>query len=187
MRISVEGNIGCGKSSLLAQLSKQWSVFEEPVGTWQTILELFYAAPQRWSLAMNLQALASFVRVPEGDQLVITERSPLSCKEVFARLATDERNMCEKEWQLFCDIYDKAAWTPDVIIYLSAPVTTVLHRIQQRNRAGEENISQDYITKVQSAHNGMLRKFRGEKHVVDACQSAEDVCSRVTDILEAYR
>lgn len=186
MRISVEGNIGAGKSSLLAKLSQRWPVYEEPVGAWQTILELFYAAPQRWSLAMNLQALASFTHIPDTDQVVITERSPTSCKEVFALLARDQGTMCEKEWQLFCDIYDKAAWSPDVIIYLSAPVTTSLHRIQQRARPGEENISQDYITKVQSAHNAMLRRFCGEKHVVDASQPAEAVCSRVTDILNAY-
>lgn len=186
MRISVEGNLGTGKSTLLQELGRGWDVYPEPLAEWHALLEAFYADPQRWSLSMNLQALLSFTRVPSSG-IVVTERSPLSCKEVFARLAKNGSSMTEKEWNLFCDIHNVAGWVPDVIIYLSLPVTAALSRVQTRGRTAEQGVTQDYLNKVQFAHNTMLRWYPGELHVVDASQPQEAVVSRVKDVLDAYR
>ena len=173
-------------SSLLKSLSRKWRVFEEPVEDWQPILGLFYTQPHRWCLHMNLQALLSFTNVPD-DGVVISERSPLSCKEVFSRLGKNEGVLSEKEWALFCDIYKSTAWVPDVIIFLASSTSTCLQRIQQRARPGEEPVTHDYLCKVQFAHNVMLRWYGKEVHLVDATQDAAAVLARVEDILDAYK
>lgn len=53
IRISIEGNIGCGKSTVLEQLRElqdqppwdQWFLLPEPVSDWQYLLGSFYGAP----------------------------------------------------------------------------------------------------------------------------------------------
>lgn len=191
MRISIEGNIGTGKSRLLAGLRDNgYFTVQEPVADWQEMLQRFYKNKQRWALSMNLTALLSFLDVPANAPnggLVVVERSPLSCLEVFARLQKNEGMMSEKEWQLFQDLHTITAWTPDVIIYLLSPATTCLDRVRGRARPGEEDISHDYLSKVHFAHNTMLRYFTEEFHVVDSSQDAPTVLSRVQDILKAYQ
>ena len=191
MRISIEGNIGTGKSRLLSSLQDQgMHVFQEPVDEWQDILQRFYQNKQRWALTMNLTALLSFLTVPEtstNSGPVIVERSPLSCFEVFTRLQKNEGMLSEKEWQLFQDLHSLFAWTPDVVIYLYSPAATCLDRVRQRGRAGESEITLDYLSKVHFAHNTMLRWYTGELHLVDSSQDPPTVLSRVQDILKAYQ
>lgn len=190
MRISVEGNIGCGKSELLRRLATLgYYVVPEPVVQWQPMLSLFYGAKQRWAMAMNLTALESFQTVPEtapDGGPVICERSPLSCIQVFSRLQRNEGLMTEKEWQLCQDLHDLVSWTPDVIVYLVTPVTTCLNRVHLRNRPGEEGIDFDYMTKLHNAHSFMLRYCKPEYHVVDSSKDAAVVAARVHDIIGAY-
>ena len=186
MRISVEGNIGCGKSRLLADLARDWRVQCEPVEEWRDILPLFYANRQRWALAMNARALLSFADVPDSEPVVV-ERSPLSCKEVFGRMHKNEGVLSEKEWQLLSDLYERVSWVPDVIIYLCCPPATCLERVQRRGRDGEQDVTHDYLAKLQFAHLTMLRWYEGEMHAVDATQDAATVTARVRDILLAYR
>jgi len=191
MRISVEGNVGSGKSSLLAHLSeKGWRVHQEPVDEWESILQLFYKNHQRWALTMTSCALYSFCDIPESDingDPVVVERSPLSCKEVFARLHKNEGVMSEKEWCLLSDLFAYCGWVPDVIIYLVTPTATCLERTRKRGRQSEQHVSHDYLAKIQFAHNTMLRWYDGQIHIVDASQEAEHVHAQVDDLLAAYR
>lgn len=189
MRISIEGNIGSGKSSLLRQLEGLYQVYPEPVDDWQPILSMFYAKPRRWSLQMNLQALLSFSKVPDQG-VVVTERSPLSCREVFARLGKKMHILSEKEWNLYCDIHKKVAWEPDVVIYLSCSTSTCLQRAQQRARCGEDDLSHEYLGDVECFHKLMLRWYnhnsKRDVHAVDASQDTEAVLARVKAILDSY-
>ena len=186
MRICVEGNVGCGKSHLLSSLTGDWEVRQEPVDQWHDLLKLFYADPRRWAFAMNVEALLSFASIPVTTDVTVIERSPLSCKEVFGRMHKNDGVMCDKEWQLLSDMYGTYGWEPDVIIYLSAPAAICLERTRKRARSGEEEVTHEYLSKLQFAHNTMLRWYTGEVHIVDATQTREAVTARVNDILQAY-
>ena len=71
--ISIEGNIGSGKSSVIKELKKykQFYYLEEPVDSWtnnkddngKTILDLFYRDNTRW--AYTFQNLAYITRVQQ--------------------------------------------------------------------------------------------------------------------------
>lgn len=188
-RISVEGNIGCGKSTLLRRLGKEWQVFLEPVADWAQLLKLFYDDPGRWGFAMNLQALLSFAGVPDGDasgRPVVVERSPLSCKEVFARLSLNQDHITSEEWTLFCELEHAYGWKPDIIIYLKSNPNTCLERVRTRSRAAESDVTRDHLTRLQLAHTTMLRFYEEQVHVVDASQDPDTVFQRVKDILDAY-
>ena len=136
MRISIEGNIGCGKSTVLDGLrSHGMEVFKEPVAEWGPLLKLFYEDKQRWAFAFNCKVLLSFVHVPPHGKTgpVVVERSPYSCRHVFAQMQSNEGQMSSKEWALFRKMHEQVGWEPEVIIYIRTPPSHCMPRISERS------------------------------------------------------
>lgn len=53
--ISLDGNIGAGKSSILKELKNiGYIIFPEDIDTWQPILDNFYNDPKRWSFTLQI-------------------------------------------------------------------------------------------------------------------------------------
>lgn len=186
MRISIEGNVGSGKSTLLRSLAEHCRVWQEPVEEWQELLQLCDKDRRRWALAMNSMVLLAFQRVPDTPEPLLTERSPLSCKEVFARTHHNHGAMTAAEWQLFCDLHKSFSWVPDVVIYLKSTPNVCMERVATRGRTGEEHVDKEYLSRLQFAHVTMLKYFKGDLHMVDASQEPGAVFERVAGILEAY-
>lgn len=189
MRICIEGNVGVGKSSVLAALSSSHVIYPEPVDLWEPLLQLFYNNKQRYACAMNAQVLLHYATVPDADprgRPVLVERSPLSCVEVFSRMQKNEGDMTEKEFQLLCDLQEDCGWTPDVIIHLTAPVPLCHARTVARGRKSEATVGEDYLNKLQFYYTTMLTWYKPELHVVDATQDSSVVAARVMDIVQAY-
>jgi deoxyadenosine/deoxycytidine kinase len=76
MKISIDGNIGCGKSSILERLCKdmRYPVFLEPVKDWTSWLHLFYKDPARWGLSFNIKVLLSFHDWKDNNYIAFYER-----------------------------------------------------------------------------------------------------------------
>lgn len=174
--ISLDGNIGSGKSTLLSELRKRIHdihLVDEPVGQWtslkngegKNLLELFYQDKKRWSYTFqNCAILTRLKNIKEAvekldttvknPQIIITERSVLTDKHVFAEMLHDCGDIDELEWQLYEEwfhIFGKQ-YPIRGIIYLSTSSTTSKSRIQIRNRQGEENISLDYLVALDAQH-----------------------------------
>jgi hypothetical protein len=110
IRISVEGNIGCGKSTVIQHLQQlqedpywsNWFILPEPVADWHSLLDPFYGAPSgsttRQIAATVLQqavlnAYALRVPNPATAPQIITERSPWSSLAVFLPIQDLPPNM----------------------------------------------------------------------------------------------
>lgn len=184
MRISVEGNIGSGKSSLLTALSRDHGlrVFLEPVQKWGDWLSLFYDDPRRWGLSFNLKVLTSFhdhhpssSGDREGD-LVLFERSPLTCRYVFTTLQHANGHMTDAELELFDDVYDRLRWEPDLILYVRTRPVTCMRRIERRAREAERHVALDYVTRVHARHEELLYHDASRPTaILDGEQPAEQV------------
>ena len=59
--ITIGGNIGCGKTTVLSNLSKEWTVFKEPLEKWGSWLDLFYTNPQRYAFSFQMKILHDFL------------------------------------------------------------------------------------------------------------------------------
>lgn len=170
MRIAVEGNIGAGKSSLLAKAVHAYPICPEPVEAWGDLLEKYYADPPTWSLPFNLRVLADFARVPST---CIVERSPGATRHVFTQLAFNDGLMTDAAFSIFKEYYARLAWTPDVIIYIDTPSDICFERVRQRGRPGEEGVSLDYLRKVSFLYDQYLKYAGCEVIRIDGTWNTE--------------
>ena len=174
--LSLDGNIGAGKSTLLHHIRTYLHdihVVDEPVGQWtelhdkegKNLQELFYEDKKRWSYTFqNCALLTRFKNIQEailkldstvkGPQVILTERSMLTDKHVFAEMLHDAGDLNNIEWDLYNNWFHTFGKTYPIhgIIYLSTSSTTSKERIHIRNRQGEDRIDLDYLNSLDMQH-----------------------------------
>jgi deoxyadenosine/deoxycytidine kinase len=148
--IVVEGPIGVGKTSLarrLAQLGNARLMLEVPEDN--PFLARFYEDRRRYALPTQLAFLLSRYeqarQLAQGDLFAgaIVADYMLEKDMLFARL-----NLDEAEFRLYQKIYadlKPQTPTPDLVIYLQAPVNTLLERVRRRSRGYERGIGEAYL------------------------------------------
>lgn len=168
MKISIEGNIGCGKSTLISRLctDTRLPVFLEPVEEWGEWLSMFYADPARWGMLFNTKVLMSFSKWKNNDFAAIYERSPVSNRYVFCQLQCDQGKVSQLELDLFDEIYKQVAWLPDAIIYVRTDPHISLQRMQKRARKCEEKVPLDYLQSVHQKYEDIVSKCENRDGVL---------------------
>ena len=173
--LSLEGNIGAGKSTLLEAIRVAMpdvEVVVEPVGEWlslktadgKSLLELFYEDKQRWAYTFQNCAILTRLRLLKQvlqntkKTVIITERSVLTDRYVFAEMLRASGDLNDIEWQLYLNWYDTFATELPMtgIIHLTTDVATSGFRIVKRGRHGEENIPVAYLTALEAQHQTWL-------------------------------
>ena len=161
--IVVEGPIGSGKTSLahvLAQHVGGEELFERPEEN--PFLERFYSDIARYALATQLTFLFQRVDQLAGvGQFDMFRRATvadfmLDKDPLFARL-----NLSDAEYRLYEKVYSHLkpqTPTPDLVIYLQAPVDTLVERVHRRGVDFERKISASYVGRLADAYS---RHFYG--------------------------
>lgn len=191
MIISIEGNIGSGKSKFI-QLFKQYLyektsfsdkfVFlSEPVDEWintknendENILEVFYKDRKRWSYTFQMNAFITKSKLLmncDKNKIIVSERSVLTDKHIFAKSCFEDSSMDKMEEQLYNKWFewltDNLNISPDLIVYLQASPKVSYERMLKRGRKEEENVSFEYIQKISDYHNEWLSKERTENVLI---------------------
>jgi deoxyadenosine/deoxycytidine kinase len=174
--ISLDGNIGAGKSTLLEILRlacPDVAMVREPVDDWmkmigddgKNILELFYHDTPRY--AYTFQHTTLMTRIANAreaiaehagkDTVLISERSILTDRHVFAEMLRSQGTLNKLEWDLYVRWYDLLTEHMPVagIIYLTTSVPTCETRIKTRGRPGEV-IATDYLHDLHAAHEAWV-------------------------------
>lgn len=198
MRIIIDGNIGCGKSTVMEHLERhlppEWRVVPEPLFAWQDLLTPFYEAPtdspERSSIAALLQVavLNGYAfHTPELSRFpkVIMERGPWSALEVFLPVqglpAHYDTIVYEAAYNMR-DALEKAL--PTAIVYLDADPQTCLQRIRSRDRPSEAMMNLEYLQLLHGAYKEALDSFDGPKCIIDAKQEPEAVAQAVLKAID---
>lgn len=189
MKISVEGNIASGKSTLVSRLQQttRVPVFLEPVNSW-TLLDKFYQDQVRWGFTFNTEVLLSMNKWKNNNYDSIYERSPNSCRFVFTQLMFEDGILMKEELDLFDKLFENFGWDQDVIIYVRTPPEICYQRMHQRGRECESSVSLDYLQKLDKAHAYMMEYLKQNKPSIkiieiDGIACADDVYNNVLNIL----
>ena len=163
--IVVEGPIGVGKTSLARLLAGARRRRPAARGTGSNpFLGNFYQDPRRWALATQLFFLFQRVNQLSGlKQLDLFERPTVADflfdkDPMFARL-----NLSDDEFALYQRIYEHLApqaVAPDLVIYLQAPVETLMARVRRRAASYERGISEDYLARLTAGLRALLSRVR---------------------------
>jgi deoxyadenosine/deoxycytidine kinase len=168
MIISLEGNIGAGKTTFLKALAAacpEYEIVLEPVDEWTTeyggrsILELLYEDKARWAFTFQacvLQTIAEVVKQAcKKDKIIITERSALTSRFVFAQMLKEGGFISEVEWALYLKLFQDYYTPLNGHIYLYTTVDVAAERIQKRGRHGE-TVPIDYLKDLEIKHGVWL-------------------------------
>ena len=189
--ISIEGNIGAGKTFLCDLLkANDVKVSQEPVNEWKigkiNILDHFYKNPTKYAYVFQTLVLRTRVEQVRGMENCIIERSVQS-DGLFGGLQHSLGNMDDVEYASYLYQYEQAIQdTPAITqhIYIKTSIDVCIQRISKRNRGQENKISENYLRKLEMAHerwlNGLdnVLVLNGNADWTDP-QSAKSVVSKV--------
>jgi deoxyadenosine/deoxycytidine kinase len=172
--ITIEGNIGAGKTTLAHLLSKHFNArlileefadnpflpkFYENPGQFAFPLELFFMAERYKQLKELLQQKDMFQTVTISDYLFT------KCL-LFAKV-----NLPDDEFRLYQRLFEiihQQLVQPDILIYLHAPVNKLQENIRKRNRVYEQKIPNEYLFNIQEKYTHYIKEHRIKTLFVDA-------------------
>jgi len=200
--------VGSGKSTLARALASRFGLqlALERVDQENPWLEAFYSSPESMrSYALNLQLhflatrFASMRRMRGLGGSWVLDRTWYEDAEVFAGGLHEQGLMSDDEWQLYRRLYAEllyapAARPPRLLIYLHAPLPTILGRIAERGRAMERHVETGYWERLHARYAGWIAGFRHcpvlfidvreyDLHG-DASDAIEEISARVRQRLE---
>ena len=168
--ISIDGNIGSGKSTFLNLLKEKYGDFfyfaKEPVEEWLDIngvnlLDKFYQDKERWSYTFqNYAYITRILELEKGlksdKNIIITERSVNTDKHIFAKMLTEDNYMSQFELDLYNTWFHYFNIQVEGQIYIKTTLDNCIHRIQERNRDCETNIEKKYLSSLDKNHENWL-------------------------------
>ena len=183
--ISIEGNIGSGKSTLIEMLKKipfaDYNIknlnvrdiifIPEPVDEWnsikdkngETILSKFYNDTKKYSFAF--QMMAYITRLAKTHEIIkknpncifISERTLFTDKFVFCQMLYDSGFIEEVEYKIYNKWFDEFNTIAiKNYIYVKSNPDVCLDRVIKRNRNGEQSITKEYLTDCHKYHSKWL-------------------------------
>jgi deoxyadenosine/deoxycytidine kinase len=172
--VTIEGNIGAGKTTLAHILSKKFNArlvleefadnpflpkFYENPDQYAFPLELFFMAERYKQLKELLQMKDMFQHITISDYLFT------KCL-LFAKV-----NLPEEEYKLYqklFEIINPQLLQPDILIYLHSPIEKLKENIKKRNREYEQQIPDDYLISLQDTYNNYIKQHNIKTIFVDA-------------------
>jgi deoxyadenosine/deoxycytidine kinase len=165
--VLVAGNIASGKTSLTERLGSRlgWRTAFESVAD-NPYLADFYGDMRQWSFHLQIFFLGhraqQYLDLARGPESAIADRSIYEDAHIFARALFHLGNLSERDYQAYRTVFDQVVDTlpsPDLLLYLQAPVPVLLDRIGQRGRDIESGISGDYLSLLETFYEEWMQGF----------------------------
>lgn len=188
--VSIEGNIGSGKSTILKLLKEYFNenkniiFLQEPVDEWEkikdknnvTILAKFYENQEKYSFAFQMMAYISRLSLlkktieKNPDAIIITERCLNTDRYVFAKMLYDNGKLEDVEYQIYLNWFEHFLDIQKIqkVVYLKTEPHICYFRINKRNRTGESNISLDYLEQCHRYHEDMINDTIYTKIIINS-------------------
>jgi deoxyguanosine kinase len=172
--ITVEGNIGVGKTTLTHLLAKHFNarlILEEFADN--PFLPKFYEKPEQYAFPLELFFMAE--RYKQLKDMVHTKdlfQSVTVSDYLFTKcLLFAKVNLPEEEFRLYQKLFDiihQQLTFPDILIYLHAPVQKLQANIKKRNRSYEQSIPDEYLFNIQETYTSYIKQHNIKTIFIDA-------------------
>jgi len=172
--ITVEGNIGAGKTTLAHLISRKLNarlILEEFADN--PFLPKFYENQKQYAFPLELFFMAE--RFKQMKDMLHTKdmfQSITVCDYLFTKcLLFAKVNLPEEEFRLYQKLFDiihQQLIYPDILIYLHAPVQKLQQNIKKRNRVYEQGIHDDYLFSLQQTYTSYIKQHNIKTIFIDA-------------------
>jgi deoxyguanosine kinase len=172
--ITVEGNIGAGKTTLTHLLAKHFNAriileeFDE-----NPFLTKFYENQQQYAFPVELffmaeryKQLKDMVHTKDLFQSITVSDYLFTKCLLFAKVTLPEEEF--RLYQKLFDIIHQQLIFPDILIYLHAPVQKLQANIKKRNRAYEQHIPDEYLFNLQETYTSYIKQHNIKTIFIDA-------------------
>ncbi len=172
--ITIEGNIGAGKTTLANLLSNKLNarlVLEEFADN--PFLAKFYENPIQYAFSVELFFMAERFKQLKDllGQQDLFQTTTVSDYLFTKCLLFAKVNLPDDEFRLFQRLFDlmqPQLIQPDILIYLHSPVNRLQENIKKRNRSYELNIKDDYLFTIQETYTHYIKQHHLKTLFVDA-------------------
>lgn len=192
--ITIEGNIGAGKTTLAHLLAKRYNarlILEAFADN--PFLSKFYENPQQYAFPLELFFMAE--RYKQLKDLIHTKdmfQSVTVTDYLFTKcLLFAKVNLPEEEFRLYQKLFEiihQQLVEPQILIYLHAPVQKLQANIKRRNRSYEQSIPDEYLFNIQQTYTNYIKQHNIKTLFIDASNADflgnEKHFKVITDALE---
>lgn len=172
--VTIEGNIGAGKTTLAHLLSKHYNarlILEEFADN--PFLPKFYENPKQFAFPLELFFMAE--RYKQLKDLLHTQdmfNSITISDYLFTKcLLFAKVNLPADEFRLYQNLFDiihQQLIQPELLIYLHSPVSRLQENIRKRNRSYEQQIADEYLFNIQETYTQYIKQHNVKTLFVDA-------------------
>jgi deoxyadenosine/deoxycytidine kinase len=165
--VLVAGNIGTGKTSLTERLADHlgWRAAFESVAD-NPYLSDFYGDMRQWSFHLQVFFLGhraeQHLDLARDPRSAIADRSIYEDAYIFSRALHHMSNLSERDYLAYRRVFDLVTSnlpSPDLLIYLKAPVSELVERIRRRGRKMETGIDKEYLSLLENFYDDWLATF----------------------------
>ena len=173
--ISIEGNIGSGKTTLFEKLKKDINdpnviFLREPVDIWnnitnkenENILTKYYDDQEKYAFAFQTLILQTRSQLFQNMirntniKLIICERSIQADKDIFAKMLYNDNKMDDIMFSTYKYFYNQIAIPLSGVLYINTDAFECKNRVMIRNREGE-TVSLSYLKKCEGYYEEWIK------------------------------
>lgn len=163
--ITIEGGIGAGKTTLATSMAKDFNtrlILEQFADN--SFLPKFYEQPSKYAFALELSFLAERFHQLKNElsRQDLFQPKIISDYYFLKSLIFAKANLEEDEYSLYYKLFNiinDSLPKPDLFVYLFQDVKRLQQNIKKRGREYEQNISDEYLLKIQTAYFDHIKQL----------------------------